>query len=49
MACFVGNPSINFIEGKGIGSKVRIDVSGDGMLLSGRKSGQCIAQGSLEF
>ncbi len=32
-----------------IGSKVHIDVSGDGVLLFDRKSGQCIAQGSLEF
>ena len=32
-----------------IGSKVHIDVSGDGVLLFDRRSGQCIAQGSLEF
>ena len=32
-----------------IGSKVHIDVSGDGVLLFDRRSGRCIAQGSLEF
>ena len=32
-----------------IGSKVHIDVSGDGVLLFDRRSGQCIAQGSLKF
>ena len=32
-----------------IGSKVRVDISGSGVLLFDRKSGRCIAQGSLEF
>ena len=32
-----------------IGSKVRVDISGNGVLLFDRKSGRCIAQGSLEF
>ena len=32
-----------------IGSKVHIDVSGNGVLLFDRKSGKCIAQGSLKF
>ncbi|MDE6259718.1 MAG: ABC transporter ATP-binding protein [Oscillospiraceae bacterium] len=32
-----------------IGSKVHVDVSGNGVLLFDRKSGQCIAQGSLKF
>ena len=31
-----------------IGSKVRVDISGSGVLLFDRKSGRCIAQGSLE-
>ena len=31
-----------------IGSKVRVDISGNGVLLFDRRSGRCIAQGSLE-
>ena len=31
-----------------IGSKVRVDISSNGVLLFDRKSGRCIAQGSLE-
>ena len=31
-----------------IGSKVHVDISGNGVLLFDRKSGRCIAQGSLE-
>ena len=31
-----------------IGSKVHIDISGDNILLFDRRSGRCIAAGSLE-
>ncbi len=32
-----------------IGEKIRVDISGDGVMLFDRKSGKCIAFGSLEF